>query len=412
MHRRLVSLFLLCVLALQCLGVTYVGDAACETSNLAEAYRVLKANGLSDVSASAIVGNISSESGGDPACVESGPKGKGIGLFQLSNDNRQYLEDYCAGEEHATHPKVVLSPENAPKSYEVCNVVSCQIEAMLPAIASTINARNWSGYYNTQVQELEVLAQAVVEGALPAAVDVTTTWKGFKAQTDLMTATLQFQCDYETPSVTSCFWVGLSSYKDTEEIQNGFIGSFQSRYNAALTAYNTYSGKKIEPQVIPVVLPIVVPEPVVEEVVIEEVPVVDIERLSIKADITMPETVSVTSAISGVPQAKMADKSEVLGVKAQASTNVVVYHTLLLIIALCLLLVTLFVCISFWCSYIRNFMSKGALVQIENGAFSIGDYMLTLELTHVRLVFLCTFAIVVDCSMLANVVSQLLAVMG
>lgn len=256
------------LLASTCYGVV------CSNDNLAGIYMILKEEGLSDVAASAIVGNIAQESGGDPACVEVGPKGKGIGIFQLSNDyNRQTLVDYCAGPEHANHPKVTLTPGSGDTSYTVCNRVRCQVLATLPGIKSTLNNRSWSGFYNSQVQSLEVLNSGVVSGQLPASVSVSNSWKGFCNQKDLQTAVLQFMCDYETPGVSKCLWVGLDSYSDDPEVQQGFISSFTYRYSAARRAYNNYRGKDIVFE--ESVEEVIIEEPVFEPVFASEPPVVE-----------------------------------------------------------------------------------------------------------------------------------------
>lgn len=287
------------------LGICLIGvltsclcvPVSCSNDNLADAFAMLKNEGLSDVAAAAIVGNIAQESGGDPACVELGKNGKGIGIFQLSNKwNRQTLVEYCAGPEHINHQKVTLSPGNGEQSFTVCNSVRCQIEATLPGIKSTLNSRSWTSYYNSQVDVLEVLNQGVVSGQLPQSISVTNSWKGFCAQTDLRTAVLQFMCDYETPGVTKCFWVGIDSYSDAEDIQNGFISSFNYRYSAALRAYNAYSGKSL-PLPEPVIEVVVTPEPVEEVVVIEE-PVMEapkiIEEKVLQPMAELPEDVIVT----------------------------------------------------------------------------------------------------------------------
>lgn len=203
---------------------------------------ILKEHGLSDVAASAIVGNIAIESAGRTDCVESGRYGGGIGLFQqANNNNRQALEDYCSGVEHISHPKVELRPNRGSKSYVICNTVRCQIEATLKELESTMNARHWSVNYNSQVQALDYLHRAALAGQIPESVDIVSTWDGFCNQTDLFTAVMQFQCDYETPNASSCFWVGINSYSDSLATQANFVSSVNMRYEAAQEIYDKYS---------------------------------------------------------------------------------------------------------------------------------------------------------------------------
>lgn len=254
--RRLVTALLFVILALQ---ISYVGKASCSEDNLAEVFRVLKENGLSDVAACAIVGNAAAESGGSPHCVESGARGRGIGVFQQSmNANRQALEDYCARPEHMSCPKVVLSPAKADKSYIVCDVVECQVLAALNEFASTMNGRSWSKNYNDQVIELEALAQAVTDGVLPESLDIVNSWEGFKQQDDLFAATVQFQCDYETPGSTNCMWVGIRGFSDSLEAQYNFISSITLRYQEAISAYERFVG------------PLRIVDDIVEEVDVKE----------------------------------------------------------------------------------------------------------------------------------------------
>lgn len=258
-------IFLILVTVILLISTTPCVFAASGNTGLGEVYRVLKAHGLSDVATAAIVGNVARESGGNPAAVEGGKYGVGIGVFQLGNDwNRQGLEDYCATEEHAQHEKVTLEPPKSPKAYTICNVVSCQVNKSVPDFKSTMNWRQWSSNYNQQVQELPLLATAVEEGRIPASISVTNSWKGFLDQQDLMAAVIQFMCDFETPSATSCMWVGINTYNDSEATQQAFIDSVTLRYNAAVSAYEKYAST-----------PLVSLEKIAAEVPLIEVPVAD-----------------------------------------------------------------------------------------------------------------------------------------
>lgn len=258
--KRVVMLFVVLSLCLYLMPSVY---AVADNDNLAELFSILKANGFSDVAAAAIVGNVSGESGGNPASVEGGKYGVGIGVFQLGNNtNRQGLEDYCAGVEHDAHQKVTLTPPVSPKSYTVCNRVSCQVEYALKDMASTFSWKKWSSNYNAQVQSLSVLSQGVSSGSIPASISVVNSWSGFKEQSDLKTAVIQFMCDYETPGSTSCFWVGVGSYNDSEDIQRTFVDSVELRYAEAKAVYDKYAGSVWVP---------------VEESVVEEQVEVDIE---------------------------------------------------------------------------------------------------------------------------------------
>lgn len=232
-------------------------------SNLMEAFYTLCDQGLSEVAAAAMCGNISGESNGSPTCVEGGSGGRGIGVFQQSNDaNRQELENYCAGSEHDGHEKVTLSPGNAPKSYVVCNRVDCQVKASLSGIAPTMNARKWSKNYNSQVESLPLLHQAAVDGLIPEHIDVANSWEGFKSQTNLKAAVIQFLCDYETSGETRCFWVGNDGYRDSEDAQQKFIDCFAIRYGAAKEVYEAGAGVKIEDRPVIRHQEVVVAEPV------------------------------------------------------------------------------------------------------------------------------------------------------
>lgn len=269
MRRLLCFIFLALILSV---------EVCADSDDLDEVWRVCKVNGLSDVSASAIVGNVSAESGGSPSFVEAGEYGRGIGVFQQSNNtNRQSLEDYCSQPDHASHPKVTLRPAKAPKAYVVCDVVECQVNATLTEIAATMDNRAWSKNYNTQVVKLSRLAKGVVDGAIPSSIDVVNSWSGFKEQEDLKNAVIQFQCDYETPGATSCFWVGIKSYSNSLETQSNFIKSFTERYSAALKIYEQYH---VEPVVVEIIEPVLVEaEEIKSSGLLRPVKVVEYDRL-------------------------------------------------------------------------------------------------------------------------------------
>lgn len=258
--KRVVCLLVVLLLLISAMPVAYAYEM---NDNLAEVFFVLKDLGFSDVAAAAIAGNVYQESRGTPSAVEGGRHGVGIGVFQQgTNYNRQALEDYCSGAEHANHPKVTLRPAVAPKGYTVCNLVRCHVEFSLKDIANRFSWCKWSKNYNTQVQKLSVLSEGVSSGSIPASINVVNSWSGFKEQEDLATAVIQFMCDYETPNASSCFWVGINTLNESSHTQYSFIDSFNERYGVALEIYNTYCTPVVEEE-----------EPVVETVDVVDKPV-------------------------------------------------------------------------------------------------------------------------------------------
>lgn len=224
----------------------YVVHAAEE--DLRNVYACLTSLGLSDVAAAAIVGNAAGESGGRTDAVEhnNAGTGKGIGIFQWSTGNRDDLVDYCAGSDHSGHEKVTLTPD-VGGSFTVCNRTDCQVAFMIKNAASTMDGRHWSRNYNDKVSSLSVLKQGAADGKIPSSVNITSSWDGFKSQTSLEYATIQFLCDYETPSSTKCFWVGNSGYSETDSTQNSFLSSYNTRFTHAKTAFDSYSGSVYVP---------------------------------------------------------------------------------------------------------------------------------------------------------------------
>ena len=212
-------------------------DIKADTTGLGAVFGALKICGLSDVAAAAIVGNAAGESGGNPSASQ--PGGAGIGIFQWSNDgNRQDLANYCAGSAHSGHDKVTL------KGYTICNRVDCQCAFMIMDLDSRLNSTKWSSYYNQEVKSNSTLASGASSGKIPSSVSISNSGSGFKSQSKLEDATIQFYLDYETAGATKCFWVGNSGYDASKA--SSFITGYGTRYGAAKNAYDKYSGSTYE----------------------------------------------------------------------------------------------------------------------------------------------------------------------
>lgn len=250
------ALFLL-ILVLVVSNITYIGEVQCE-DNLAVIYTLLKGYGFTDITAAALVGNVCGESGGNPACVEKNGKtylGKGIGICQWSNDDRLWLEDYCATPEHDGHTKDYLKPDNRhssrPKGYFVCLHVECQLAFALldkpESIAHRLRTYTWSKYYNSQVAKLSVLSQAAKDGKIPQSLNLVHNIDGWKALSSLEAAVIQLLCDFYTPNSTQCFWVGNPGLKEDTGTQNSFITAYNTRLGYAKNALEKYAGLTYTP---------------------------------------------------------------------------------------------------------------------------------------------------------------------